>query len=263
MNSALKGIFERALFFLLIFLSCYTCRSQSHPDTVSYLKSYLTNTGSIIKEPFHWDIHDVEKVTLTVGVTGFLMIYDEHSDDFFARNQNEQLTNFSKYVIAPFGNGVYSLPLIGALYLGGVIGKNNYDKEMALLGLKTFVIAAGEATVVKWLFQRHRPEDDTPPNSWVWEGPTGDLKDDGAFVSRHATTAFALAAVFAEGYKSKKKWVPIVAYSLASLVTISRVYERKHWASDAFAGACLGYFSGKFIYKINQRHRPDLLPSAP
>jgi len=47
----------------------------------------------------------------------------------------------------------------------------------------------------------------------------------------------------------------VVAYTLASLVTISRVYEREHWASDALAGACLGYVSGKFIYKFNRVSR--------
>ena len=255
MTAGFRGLPLKYFFYLLPFISPQWCFSQSHPDSVSYLKSYLSNTGDIIVEPFHWDINDVANATMFAGVTGFLMIYDEQIDDMFARNQNEQLSNFSQYVIAPFGNGVYSLPLIGALYLGGVLGKNDYDKEMALLGLKTLILSAGEATVTKWVFQRHRPEDDIPPDSWVFEGPGGDLKDDGAFVSRHATTAFALAAVFSEGYKSKKKWVPIVAYSLASLVTISRVYDRKHWASDAIAGACLGYVSGKFLYKINKPHK--------
>jgi membrane-associated phospholipid phosphatase len=251
MNVSLKNFYALIIYFLPAVFTSQQCLSQSHPDSTSYLKSYLTNTRDIVVAPFHWDINDVANVTMVAGVTGFLMIYDEKMDDFVARNQNEKLVNFSKYVIAPFGSGVYSLPLLGAVYLSGIIGGNEYDKEMALLGLKTLILSAGEATVTKWMFQRHRPEDDVPPDSWIFEGPSGDLHDDGSFVSRHATTAFALAAVLAEGYKSKKKWVPYVAYTLASLVTVSRVYERKHWASDAFAGACLGYVTGKFLFKIN------------
>ncbi|MBL0341917.1 MAG: phosphatase PAP2 family protein [Bacteroidetes bacterium] len=120
-----------------------------------------------------------------------------------------------------------------------------------MLGIKAFVISAGEATLIKVAFQRHRPIDDVPPDAFKYDGPFHGLKNDGSLVSRHATTAFAIATVFAEGYKKEKKWVPFVAYSLASLVSISRTYNREHWASDAFAGACLGYFTGKFLFEIN------------
>lgn len=245
------------IYFLLLTQCCFlpSAFAQSHPDSVSYLKSYLTNTGDIIKEPFHWNKKDFANLGVVSIATATLMIYDEQIDDFMYRNQNETLSNISKYVISPFGNGVYSLPLLGAVYVSGVIGKNTYDKEMALLGVKAFVISAAEATVIKAAFQRHRPIDDTPPDAFQYDGPFHGLDDNGSFVSRHATTAFAIATVFAEGYKTKKKWVPYVAYSLASLVSISRVYDREHWASDAFAGACLGYFTGKFLYKINYGYK--------
>lgn len=240
---------------LLLCFCYFPSFSQLNNDSVSYLKSYITNTRDIFVEPFHWDMNDVGNFTMVAGGTAFLMIYDEKIDDFMMRNQNENLNDICNTVLDPFGNGGYSLPLLGAVYLAGVIGKNSYDKEMALLGLKTFIISAGEATVVKFMFQRNRPEDNIPPDAFQFEGPFGGMGDDGAFVSRHATTSFAVAAVMAEGYKSKKKWVPWVAYSLASLVTVSRVYQREHWASDAFAGACLGFVTGKFMYKINQSDR--------
>jgi membrane-associated phospholipid phosphatase len=244
----IKQLYQAFIFFMLCPMALF---SQSHVDSVNYFKSYLTNTRDIVVEPFHWDVNDFANLTLAAGGTAFLMIYDEKINDFITENQNEDVLKICSNVIAPFGNGVYSIPLLGAVYLSGVIGKNNYDKEMALLGMKTFIIAAGEATVIKFAFQRHRPTDDTPPDAFEYEGPFGGMGDDGSFVSRHATTAFALATVFADGYKSRNKWVPWVAYSLASMVTLSRVYERDHWASDAFAGACLGFVTGKFLYKIN------------
>lgn len=228
---------------------------QSRPDSISYLKSYLTNTVDLVAEPFKWDKYDLANLTLSAGAAGFLMIYDEKIDDLMLRNQNSSLTKLSENVIGPFGSGLYSLPLLGVVYVGGVVGKNSYDKEMAMLGLKAFIFAAGGATMTKFAFQRHRPLDDDPPNAFVYEGPFGSLGDDGSFVSRHATTSFAIATVMAEGYKSEKKWVPFAAYTLASLVTVSRVYERKHWASDAFTGAVLGYVTGKFLYYINHGYK--------
>lgn len=247
-----KLLFAILIVFLFPSIGGY---SQSHPDSVGYVKSYLTNTIDLVKEPFLWNKNDLANFTLAAGAAGFLMIYDEKIDDLMRRNQNQSLIKFSENVIAPFGSGLYSLPLLGVVYLGGVVGKNSYDKEMALLGLKAFIFSAGGATITKFSFQRHRPLDDSPPNAFIYEGPTGSLGDDGSFVSRHATTSFAVATVMAEGYKSKKKWVPFAAYTLASLVTVSRVYERKHWASDAFTGAVLGYVTGKFLYHINYGYK--------
>jgi membrane-associated phospholipid phosphatase len=236
-----------------ILLNANGAAAQHSHDSVSYLKSYFTDTREIIRSPLQWDATDVGNLTMVAGATAFLALHDEKLNNFVSGNQSKVLKNISHFGIAPFGNGIYSLPLLGAVYLGGAIAGNNYDKQMALLGLKTWIIAAGEATVMKAAFQRQRPGDNDHPDAFAFNYPIRSINDNGSFVSRHATTAFALAVVFSEGYKSKKKWVPWVAYSLASLVAISRVYEQEHWVSDAFAGACLGYVTGKMLYKLNSR----------
>ena len=47
--------------------------------------------------------------------------------------------------------------------------------------------------------------------------------------------------------------VPIIAYSAASLIGVSRITENRHWISDVFAGAALGYFTGRLV--VNNYHR--------
>jgi membrane-associated phospholipid phosphatase len=47
-------------------------------------------------------------------------------------------------------------------------------------------------------------------------------------------------------YKNKP-WVPIVAYSAAGLISLSRITENRHWATDLLAGAALGYLSGRLV----------------
>lgn len=68
---------------------------------------------------------------------------------------------------------------------------------------------------------------------------------------------FAVAAVFASEYRDKI-WVPILSYTLASLASVSRVYDDKHWASDVIFGSALGFFIGKFVYKSTVKY-PDLV----
>jgi undecaprenyl-diphosphatase len=56
-----------------------------------------------------------------------------------------------------------------------------------------------------------------------------------SFPSGHAATAFMCAGVLAHGSKAAPAW-----YTLAGLVSFSRVYVRMHHASDVLAGAALG-----------------------
>jgi membrane-associated phospholipid phosphatase len=59
-----------------------------------------------------------------------------------------------------------------------------------------------------------------------------------------------MAAVFAEAYPQP---IPLLAYTGATLISLSRIYQNEHFASDVFAGAALGFFIGKaLIWRHNQ-----------
>jgi len=64
-----------------------------------------------------------------------------------------------------------------------------------------------------------------------------------AFPSGHTATAFSIATVFATQYKDIKA-IPVICYSTATLVGISRLTEHEHWASDVFVGGIMGYLCG-------------------
>ena len=76
-----------------------------------------------------------------------------------------------------------------------------------------------------------------------------------SFPSGHATSAFAVATVFAYEYRDHLA-VPVAAYSLASLVAVSRVGARRHWLSDVFAGGSMGFMLGRHTYR--RRHNTSL-----
>jgi hypothetical protein len=73
-----------------------------------------------------------------------------------------------------------------------------------------------------------------------------------SFPSGHTTVAFAAATVFAMEYHDRPL-VPVISYTVASLIGLSRMTENKHWASDVFTGAGLGYLIGKQV--VNNYHR--------
>jgi len=76
-----------------------------------------------------------------------------------------------------------------------------------------------------------------------------------AMPSIHAAASFATAAVLTEEVRERAPGaMPIVlpvAYGLAVLPGLGRMYADKHWASDVLAGAVLGALSG---YKVVRWH---------
>ncbi|MDB5253915.1 MAG: PA-phosphatase like phosphoesterase [Flaviaesturariibacter sp.] len=98
-------------------------------------------------------------------------------------------------------------------------------------------------------FQRHLPNSGDAYN--LFDGPGGP-KVNKSMPSAHTSNAFATASAFATVYQNMK-WVPPVAYGLASLVGISRIYSNAHWASDVLVGAGVGYLSTKLSYWVYEK----------
>ena len=94
---------------------------------------------------------------------------------------------------------------------------------------------------LKVSFHRYRPRSGSAYNRFDW---SDGIEENTSFVSGHTSNIFTTATVFATNYKDVK-WVPPVAYGLATLVGLSRIYDNAHWASDVMAGAAVGFASAK------------------
>ena len=253
----------RIFFFLILFSTGTTIIAQS--DTVSltkisgpYLKSYWTDTKTIVVSPFHWKANQWSVFAGVAGAGIITYVYDEEISNFFLENQSNTADFISTYFIEPWGNGLYSLPLMAGIYLTG--SKDSRHRSVALTGVKAFVLAGGASYVIKHLTHRHRPSETDPLNPNLWDGPFPMTFDYTSFPSGHSATAFAVASVLAFGYKDKP-WIGITSYTLACLVGISRIYDGHHWGSDVLVGAALGSFIGITISKINLR-RVLISPTA-
>ena len=248
------------VFIFIIFLPKITRTQQDsisnlHRFNKKYIVSYWHDTKKIAAEPFHWKAKQWSIFASVLGVSVITYVYDKEIYDFFQSNRTETKDALSKYAIEPWGSGLYSLPLLAGIYLTGI--KNDRHRNVALTGLKAFLLSGGAAQVTKYIFHRHRPGDNDPPNPYLWEGPFELTTDYTSFPSGHTTTAFAVASVLAYGYKDKI-WVGMTSYTVASLVGLSRINDGKHWASDVIAGAALGTFIGITLSKINLTEDPRL-----
>lgn len=106
--------------------------------------------------------------------------------------------------------------------------------------------------VIKNIVQRPRPATSNIPHSQYSILYTSCPKDY-SFPSGHASTAFAAATVIAF-YDKKRKWV---YYSVAGLISLSRIYLGCHFVLDVIGGGIIGYttslilnyFMIKFVYE--------------
>ncbi len=214
-----------------------------------YLKSFFLDTKDILISPVNWKRKDWLVFAGGTGSTLFIISKDRKLYDFFQDNRTKTRDTVSKYLLEPWGSGVYSMPLMALFYLQGAVFDNQRSKKTALLGMKSFLISGIMVQIPKYLFNRHRPYHDDIPNPDIWEGPFAN-KYYKSFFSGHTTSVFAVATVVASEY-NETVYVPVISYTIAGLSALSRVNDNKHWVSDIFAGAIFGYAIGKFIYNRN------------
>jgi len=194
-------------------------------------------------------------------VFGALSLADEQVQQRAVRfRENKGLRNVSG-VVTQFG-GSYEVYLLLGLGSCGYIFNNEKLQTATLLASQSYITSGVMSAIIKTIAGKQRPiyiDPNTNEAEPVFHGffhvardMNGKKINVSSFPSGHTTAAFSVATVFAMEYKDKP-WVPIIAYSGATLIGLSRITENKHWISDVFAGAALGYLSGRQV--VNNYHR--------
>lgn len=144
-------------------------------------------------------------------------------------------------VLQPLGRSGYMLPAGGLVYASGLALRNPKLQRTGVLLVSSMLINDLVTSKLKDEFQRRRP-DEANHNSYFEGGEGG--RHHASFPSAHTSTAFTFATAVATVYHDHK-WVPPVAYSMATLVGLSRIHDNKHWATDVLAGATVGFITAK------------------
>lgn len=234
-------------------------------ETKITFNSYFILLGSDLKQsftkPFHMSKKDWGNLGKFTLATVALSFADEpiQSETLKLRNRNTGLNNVSKYITNFGGNYEgYTLAALGAY---GFIFENEKIKTAVLLATQAYITGAAVETVTKFLSGRTRPSyypsGIKPEPKFLGPFSKTAVTSSGkklysSFPSGHTTVAFAAATVFALEYKDMPL-IPIVAYGAATMIGLSRITENKHWITDVFVGAALGYLSGKQV--VNNYHR--------
>lgn len=248
--------------FLLFFQVCFAAgiaeksSTQEDEKKSSFFKNLLEDEWTILTSPFRIKGKHLLTWGSAVLITAVLIKNDEdlYRNTKEYQEKHEWVGELSSQ-LRKLGNGSLNLGVAGCFYLCGVLFKNNKAKKTAELSFMSLIHAGIVVQLVKHLAGRKRPEA-APVGEDHWEGPAGffkrykdhrDMYYD-AFFSGHTITAWSIATVIAKMY-NKSFIVPTLCYSLATLTGLSNVTEDKHWFSDVFVGAVIGYAIGNFVVK--------------
>ena len=240
---------------------------QAYNDSTKItLKNYFVLLESDFKQqitaPFTTTKQGWIKVAKFGVVAGALMFVDEpvQKKAVNFRKANKFLTNTSLYITNTGGS--YEAITLAAMATIGYVFKFEKARATALLASQAYITSGVFNQVLKHIAGRQRPSvynKDQVEAAPTFKGPfaKGGTDQNGkklatSFPSGHATAAFAAATVYAMEYKDKPL-IPIISYTGASLICLSRITENQHWVTDVFVGAGLGYLSGRQV--VNNYHR--------
>jgi membrane-associated phospholipid phosphatase len=221
---------------------------------LKYLKGYVSDAGKLVTAPVNWDKKDWLKVGVVAGVTASLFLVDRNVKSFAQSHQSGVASKFAM-VGNDLGNSKYTLPPLGAFYLYGYLADDHKARRTALLAVESFALSGIMTEGLKTLVHRHRPN--AGDSSTSFDGPKFSLNNV-SFSSGHTASAFSMATVFAEEYKDNP-YVPPIAYGLATLTGLSRIYSNEHWSSDVFLGGVIGYFTSKALLSYHKEDKNRIL----
>lgn len=223
-----------------------------------YWKGYIRDTGSVLTAPARWERSDWIRASLVVGTTAGLFFLDEEIKEW-AQEERNGVTDGIASVAKPFGDPRYVLPPVAALYLYGHVADEPRSRRAALLSLESMAVTGLFTQALKFSFGRHRPSSGDPPDTFDGPGISGKNL---AFPSGHSSFAWSVMTVIAHEYRDKPA-VPPLAYGIATLTALSRVNDNAHWASDAFFGSALGYFTARAIISIHEGDKDSRVALLP
>lgn len=204
----------------------------------------VNDIGNYIISPLKWNKRELLTNSLLIsGAVGGMFLDKEIKNQFQSINSSE--LNFVSKNIGRVGSFPVIAVGISGSYITSIIIDDPTLKSASLTAAEGVFISSLFTVAFKYTVQRQRPS--ITDDNFAFRRDKFDGDSHLSFPSGHAGRTFAIATVFSEAYKESHPFVPYVAYTTASLVGISRIYDNQHWFSDVFVGAALGYSIGKFI----------------
>ncbi len=207
-------------------------------------RNLMHDQAGIWTFPLHIDEREAMGGILFVFAAAGIGAEDRHimQNHFHDQNMIDQANTASE--------GLTGLFAVAPVVFYG-IGDIHHDEEAKKTGVmsgEAILDALAVNQVIRICARRERPTLDDAKGKFFQPG----VGFDSSFASNHSVVAWSSAAVIASEYNGLM--TKIVAYGLASGVSVTRVVSRNHFPSDVLIGSGVGWVIGRYVH---HRHRHD------
>jgi membrane-associated phospholipid phosphatase len=204
---------------------------------------FLDDQRTIWTGPARLRFSDMEWLVPLSGITAGLFVTDRE----FSKHLSQNPTTISHYKTLSNAGVAALLGGAGGMWLLGHAKHNEHWSETGFLAGEAALNSLVAVEGLKYSLRRERPFQGDGSGSFFQSGGT-------SFPSAHAAAAWSVAGVITHEYPGPL--TKIMAYGLASLVSVSRLKAHQHFPSDVLVGSVIGNLVAQNIY--SRHHDPDL-----
>lgn len=216
--------------------------SDYRPDFSRGFQVLLDDQKQVWTSPARISLSDATWLVPLGGVAAGLFATDRQysaslPSDPGTIHRYKNLSNAGMATLVGSGVGMYllSFPM-----------HNQHWRETGFLAGESALSSLLTVEALKYSFRRERPYE-LSGSGHFFQGGT-------SFPSEHAAAAWSIASVIAHEYPGTLP--KLMAYTMASAVSLSAVRSRQHFPSDVLLGSAIGYLISQNIYR--RRHDPEI-----
>ena len=208
--------------------------SEQHGPVRRAIRRTLEDQKALYKAPFKPSNFKWSAIVLA-GTAG-LLATDRHIEHHIGRSHYQFYQDTSNIAIGGLAAG-----LAGVWLYGLKTDEHRHAWETGFLEIQALVDAFLIDTPMQLIAGRQRPGEGNGNGDFFKHHAINT-----SFPGGHAMFTYTMATVLSHEYS--QKWVQVLAYSAASIVTVSRFMARDHWASDMLVGSALGIGIGAHVF---------------
>lgn len=207
---------------------CHGCQARPILSFESDLEDFLPR----LRDDAHGVANWTNAAYLAVALGGAIAIRQDLDDEIREQTAGhpERWGEGTKF-LGKIGEAPYQVPVLLGFYAYSVRRQDDELHDLMTTMISAYTLSGLTTVAIKGIANTDRPSDE-------WNG--GQF----GFPSFHTASTFTIAAVLDEYYGCR---AGLPAYTLAGLVSWSRIDERDHDLSDVVFGAAMGYVIGKSV----------------
>ena len=221
----------------------YEFSATSHHSPLRLASDFLLDQKQIWTSPARLRFSDAEWLVPLSGITAGLFVTDRD----YSKHVSQNPTTIRHYKTRSNAGVATLVGGAGGMWALGHVKHNEHWSETGFLAGEAALNSLVAVESFKYALRRERPFQGDGSGSFFQNGGT-------SFPSEHAAAAWSVAGVIAHEYPGQ--FTKIMAYGLASLVSVSRVRAHQHFPSDVVVGSVIGNLVAQNIY--SRHHDPDL-----